>query len=143
MRWLLGAFCLFMVGCAEQGAGDKYISDSSACAIDGPTSNSKFSANSPIAFSGWFYDDNENTVPEHVFIKLTTFDQQVVYQADAQRFNRPDVAKAIHAGLEMAGFNHTIPAKALKPGNYLVVVTQETERIFEECNKQPFKLVIE
>ena len=143
MKWSLLLFYMFLVGCDSKVSGDKYISDSSACAIDGPAPNSKFSVNSPIAFSGWFYDDNENTVPEHVFIKLTTFDQQVVYQADAQRFNRPDVAKAIHAGLEMAGFNHTIPAKSLKPGNYLVVVTQETERIFEECNKQSIKLVID
>ncbi len=141
MRLLL--ICLFLIAsCSQLEPGQKYKRTSHACAIDMPRPNLSFKANSPIPFSGWMYDENdESFVPEHLVLSVFSADKQLIYQADAPRNSRADVAKAFHKPtLEMSGFTHTIPANLLKPGEYEVIITEDSENFLVECYLKPFRI---
>ena len=126
------ATLLLLTACGE-GANTEYVE---SCYVDVPINGTKLPTEQDFSIAGWAYDNKTNTSPEHVRIQLNSADGQVSKTFEAARVKRPDVVKAFNKpGVEMSGFNTTVPANSLIAGQYEIVMLQEMPERNLKCTK--------
>lgn len=98
-----------------------------SCNIDEPASNVALEAARDFSVSGWAFDRQSGTLPEHVRIQFTSSNRQFSKTFDAKLGGkRPDVVKVLDAtAAESSGFHLTIPANTLVAENYEIAILQD------------------
>ena len=104
-----------------------------SCNVDSPANNAELSSKQDFKIAGWAYDKKTATAPDKISLELYGNENKIII---ATRVSRPDIVKAFNSSaIEMSGYDAIVPAYSISPGQYELVIVQETPEHKIKCVK--------